>query len=177
MKLFVGLIHTLRPVCQFRSMTSMGNIPPTSTKLLLNTARVIWNHYCIAAYKSLPCYALRHGRRRLCFIFWPVVGDEDMQKIKKCKKRKKHASPGVTAKSTLAPSALPQMPEMTKKVGSARDAGFIQLIEEVLNFREEGRGGERRLIITAVYSGPHCFNVNIKFFTKRAANRPWCSRF
>ena len=66
-----------------------------------------------------------------------------MQKIKKCKKRKKHASPGVTAKSTPAPSALPRMPEMTKKVGSARDAGFIQLIKEVLNFREEGGERER----------------------------------
>ena len=101
-----------------------------------------------------------------------------MQKIKKCKKRKKHASPGVTAKSTPAPSALPRMPEMTKKVGSASDAGFIQLIKEVLNFREEG-GGEREtsdnnssLFWTSLFQCQHKI-----VHKKNAANRLWCSRF
>ena len=57
MKLFVGYSKapkqpqtSARPICQSRTMTSTGRKPAT---------------ICIAAYRSSPRYALRHGRRHM----------------------------------------------------------------------------------------------------------------
>ena len=43
-----------RPICHSHAMTSTGREPATIR---------------IAAYRSSPCYALRHGRRRYIYIY------------------------------------------------------------------------------------------------------------
>ena len=42
-----------RPICHSHTMATTGRQPAT---------------ICIATYRSLPCYALRHGRRLYCWI-------------------------------------------------------------------------------------------------------------
>ena len=53
------LLSSTRPMCHSHTMTNMGREPATIH---------------IAAYRSSPCYALRHGRRVLFLALAPIGG-------------------------------------------------------------------------------------------------------